>query len=178
MLSVSFVTSYRHLPKLISKSYVKKLSTGHQAPAGASVPNLSATDEQALTKFYEKQAGLKRMTYAEEVRTLLDQSIGFGVLSTNSKHHPGFPSGSVVGFQLDDKGFPFFSLSTMSSHTIDLLQDGRSSLTVLAKDFKGAAQGRVSLAGTIVKVTDEEKRAQLNEMYRARHKDAYWVEFG
>lgn len=66
----------------------------------------------------------------------------------------------------------------MSSHTTDLLQNGKASLTVLAKDFKGAAEGRVNLAGIIKKVTDEEKKAQLRTQYRVRHKDAYWVDFG
>ena len=65
-------------------------------------------------------------------------SIGFGVLSTNSKKLEGYPNGSVVGFGLDPKGRPLFAFSTMSSHTTDLAagkllqlhsQDGISPVT-------------------------------------------------
>lgn len=66
----------------------------------------------------------------------------------------------------------------MSAHTKDIQTDGRCSLTVLANDFKGAAQGRVVLIGTTEKVTDEAKRKQLREKYLAKHKDAFWVDFG
>lgn len=178
VVSMSFVAGFKQLPRWAAarKSHRLMMSTGHMASSGS--PKLSPPDEQAMNAFKEKQADLKRLSYAEEVRTLLDQSIGFGVLSTNSVQHAGFPTGSVVGFQLDEQGLPFFSFSTMSAHTSDLLEDGRASLTVLAKDFKGAAEGRVNIAGTVKKVVDEEKKAELRARYRLRHKDAYWVDFG
>ena len=115
---------------------------------------------------------------AEEVRTLIDQSIGYGVLSTNSADMPGFPTGSVVGFELDDNGLPFFVFSTMSAHTKDVLKDGKVSLTVMANDFKGAAEGRVVLIGNVVKSFDKEKIGLLRDKYLKKHKDAYWIDFG
>ncbi|CAN0404717.1 unnamed protein product, partial [Scytosiphon promiscuus] len=72
----------------------------------------------------------------------MEYSTGFGVLSTNSKSLDGYPSGSVVGFSLDDKGRPLFAFSSMSSHTSDLAGDSRASLTVTAANFKVRWTGR------------------------------------
>jgi putative heme iron utilization protein len=140
--------------------------------------NLTPEEERRVLQFKERQAALPRPTFAEEVKTLIDRSIGFGVLSTNSLQYPGFPTGSVVGFQTDQAGLPFFSFSTMSAHTNDLLKDGRASLTVMARNFQGAAEGRVVLIGKIKKVSDKEQREDLRARYLARHKDAYWIDFG
>ena len=176
--SMSIVSGFRQFSRwgVVARKSQRLMSTGHQASSTS--PKLSESEELTQTAFKDRQAELKRLSYAEEVKTLLDQSIGFGVLSTNSAHLPGFPTGSVVGFQLDEQGLPFFSFSTMSSHTTDLLQNEKASLTVLAKDFKGAAEGRVSIAGVIKKVTNEETLALLRTQYRLRHKNAYWVDFG
>jgi len=87
-------------------------------------------------------------------------------------------TGSVVGFAMEEDGKPFFVFSTMSAHTKDVLKDGKISLTVMAKDFQGAAEGRVVLIGDAVKVFDKEKIAAMREKYLARHKDAYWIDFG
>jgi hypothetical protein len=150
-------------------------STGHQPLGGI---HLTPDEERRVLQFKEQQAALPRPTFAEEVKTLIDRSIGFGVLSTNSLQYPGFPTGSVVGFQTEQQGLPFFSFSTMSAHTNDLLNDGRASLTVMAKNFQGAAEGRVVLIGKIDKVTDPTLQQDLRARYRARHKDAYWIDFG
>ncbi|CAM9324584.1 unnamed protein product [Ascophyllum nodosum] len=107
----------------------------------------------------------------------MQYSTGFGVLSTNSQSLEGYPSGSVVGFALDDDGRPLFAFSSMSSHTRDLLSDSRVSLTVTAANFKGAADGRVSLIGDARKVPDEDL-ASVREMYKAKHPKAYWIDFG
>ena len=151
-------------------------STGHQS-SNAAQP-LSKEDELLVERFREHQKGAARISMAEEVRTLIEQSIGYGVLSTNSADMPGFPTGSVVGFELDDKGLPFFVFSTMSAHTKDVLKDGKVSLTVMANDFKGAAEGRVVLIGSAVKLFDKEKIATLRDLYLKKHKDAYWIDFG
>jgi putative heme iron utilization protein len=77
-----------------------------------------------------------------------------------------------------DEGLPFFSFSTMSAHTTDIVKDGKVSLTVMASDFKGAAEGRIVLIGNVEKVADEEKKKSLRELYLSKHKDAYWIQFG
>ena len=115
----------------------------------------------------------------DQVRTLIDRSLGYGTLSTNSKQFPGFPTGSVVGFALDpDDNLPFFVFSSMSAHTGDIVQDGRVSLTVLAADFKGAAEGRVVLIGSVKKLADASRQAALRDQYLAKHKEAFWIDFG
>lgn len=130
-----------------------------------------------MTKFQEHQKSAARLTNAEEVRTLIENSNGYGVLSTNSKQYDGYPTGSVVGFSLDDDGHPFFVFSSMSAHTQDVAEDKRVSLTVMANDFKGAAEGRVVLIGDVVPL-EEDKKAMYRELYMKRHPDAFWIDFG
>jgi hypothetical protein len=131
---------------------------------------------QNLLNDHQKKA--QKLPFAIEARTLLQKSLGFGVLSTNSVHLEGFPFGSVVGFHLTDEGKPFFILSKLSSHTKDLLTDGKSSLTVSSREFKGADDGRVTLTGTISSISDQSERQKLREQYLSKHKDAYWIDFG
>ena len=159
-----------------SRSLVMKEQTGHMTPNDA--PKLSPEDEKAIATFKEHQHSAARISFAEEVRTLIEKSNHFGVLSTNSNNLEGYPAGSVVGFQVDDEGMPFFVFSSMSAHTTDVLKDGRSSLTILSEEFKGAAEGRVVLVGDIKKCFDKDKIKQLREKYLEYHKDAFWVDFG
>lgn len=84
----------------------------------------------------------------------------------------------MVGFAPDPSGRPVFVFSGMSSHTRDLLADDRCSLTVAAKEFKGAADGRVNLMGRVSLVQDEEEREGCKEAYLEKHPGAFWVEFG
>jgi hypothetical protein len=65
-------------------------------------------DEKLVAAFREHQKGASRLSMADEVRTLIEQSIGYGVISTNSVAFPDYPTGSVVGFALEDDGRPFF----------------------------------------------------------------------
>ena len=168
----------RKLPffRMMSSGDDKK-NQGHLPPSGLEQA-VSPADQKLIENFKDQQSKAKRLTFAEEVRGLLDQSIHFGVLSTNSASLDGYPSGSVVGFMLDEQGYPFFSFSTMSGHTTDILKDGKCSLSVLAKNFKGAAEGRVTLTGDVRKVFSRERIQQLRERYKLFHKDAYWVDFG
>lgn len=150
---------------------------GHKVSSSIET-QLSPEEQQMIARLQEQQSKAPKLTFAEEVRTLIDQSLHFGVISTNSASHRGYPSGSVVGFMLDDAGLPFFSFSTMSGHTTDLMKDGKCSLTVLAKNFKGASEGRVTIVGNVSKVADEEQKRQLREKYLSYHGDAYWIDFG
>ena len=84
----------------------------------------------------------------------------------------------MVGFAPDADGHPVFVFSGMSTHTQDLLADPRCSLTVAAKEFKGAADGRVNLMGRVSLVTDEGEKEKLREVYLAKHPGAFWAGFG
>ena len=165
MLCSRFISSYRsplfnrRLANQLRQSFsikAEKVETGHQAPSGGG-PTLTADEEALVAKFKENQAAAKKLSFAEEVRTLIDTSICYGTISTNSVQYEGFPTGSIVGFELDDAGRPFFVFSSMSAHTKDILADDRASLTITAKDFKGAAEGRVVLIGTNWKKTYKER---------------------
>lgn len=159
----------------ISSRFIVSMSS-HDS--GSSAPQLTAEEEKMMINFKKHQESAARLSFAEETRTLIEQSLGYGVLSTNSIQFPGYPTGSIVGFATNEEGLPFFSFSTMSAHTKDISKDGRVSLTITSKDFKGAAEGRVVLIGDIEPVTQSEDVASMREKYLARHKDAYWVQFG
>jgi putative heme iron utilization protein len=85
------------------------------------------------------------------------------------RSNPGFPGGSVVGFAPDEQGRPLFVFSGMSSHTQDILANPKCSLTIAAKEFKGAADGRVNLMGTCGRLKGEEEIAKAKEIYLQKH---------
>ena len=55
--------------------------TGHQASSNQ--PELSEIEQNILNNYREHQQKAARLSVAEEVRTLVEQSTGYGVLSTN-----------------------------------------------------------------------------------------------
>ena len=84
----------------------------------------------------------------------------------------------MVGFAPDEEGRPLFVFSGMSSHTQDILADPKCSLTVAAKEFKGAADGRVNLMGQCERLKDKELIQECKKIYLEKHPGAFWVEFG
>jgi putative heme iron utilization protein len=124
----------------------------------------------------EHQAACQKLTWAEEVRTIMTQKSAFAVLSTISKKHGGFPMGSIAGFAVDAQGRPFFSFSTLSAHTQNLIADPRCSLCVTEANFKGAADARVTLMGNVARVEGAEED-ELRKAYVQSHAGAYWAEF-
>lgn len=86
--------------------------------------------------------------------------------------------GSVVAFVPDEDGLPIFSFSLLSAHTKDVNADPRVSLTVKERDFQNAANGRVILIGSVAKITSEAEVVKSREKYLAKHKDAFYVDFG
>ena len=162
---------------LYSTDKKEEAQTGHQTVQSEAMTQMSDEDQAYVAKLQEHQKSAARLSNAVEVRTLVENSSGYGVLSTNSKAYDGYPTGSVVGFALDDEGYPFFVFSSMSAHTGDVMADGRVSLTVMASDFKGAAEGRVVMIGDTVALDDSQKSA-YRDMYLKRHPDAFWIDFG
>ena len=69
----------------------------------------------------------------------------YGVLSTHSVEHPGYPFGSVVPYVPDRDGNPLMLLSHLSQHTHNLDADGRCSLTVVEAG-EGDVQTRARLS--------------------------------
>jgi len=139
---------------------------------------LSPAEEKAMQAYGEHQQNAPKMGWATDVRTLVQYNHGFAVMSTFSKAEPDYPGGSVVGFAVDDEGRPLFIFSGMSTHTQDILANPHCSLTVAAKDFKGAADGRVNLMGQAALIKDEAEKQAARDLYLKKHPSAFWVDFG
>jgi len=150
----------------------------HDVRSGGDAATEMDPEEMKIQQaFAEHQQNAPKLGWATDIRTLVQYNHGFAVMSTNSKANPGYPGGSVVGFAPDEEGRPVFIFSGMSTHTQDLLADPRCSLTIAAKEFKGAADGRVNLMGKVSKVPPEECEA-LKQLYLEKHPGAFWVHFG
>jgi putative heme iron utilization protein len=139
---------------------------------------LSPEEQQKMEAYSTHQQNAPKLGFPADVRTLIQYNHGFAVMSTFSKAEPEYPSGSVVGFAVDDIGRPIFIFSGMSSHTQDLLANPYCSLTVAAKDFKGAADGRVNLQGKCELIKDPAEKDAAKEIYMKKHPGAFWVNFG
>ena len=100
-MSPALAYTPRAVPRMVRSLSTRKWSTeekketGHMAPSNMQQPQLTPEEEKMLTSFREHQSKAARLSMAEEVRTLLDQSIGFGVLSTNSDQFGGYPTGYI-----------------------------------------------------------------------------------
>lgn len=149
---------------------------GHDT--GAAGAQISEEELAVAKKYQEHQQAAARPGFAAECRTLVDAG-RYATLSTNSRGDlAGFPAGSIVGYAAGvEDGLPVFAFSSMSAHTGDVQADGRCSLTVTAPGFTGAADGRVTLVGTLVAIGEDDKPA-AREQYLAKHPDAFWVDFG
>jgi len=146
-------------------------------------PALSEEEQKVQKAVMEHQQGAARLSQAEDARSLVAYSTGYAVLSTLSSQVDGYPSGALVGFATDSKGLPVFCFSGMSSHTKDLLADSKSdakaALTVTAKGFEGAADGRVVLIGDVKKCSKAEVEEEgLAAVYKGKHPNAFWADFG
>lgn len=163
------------LPRRASASDEGQRDEGHKPPPSAASLPQSELDLQATLSAHQQSA--PRLSFPASVRSLVANQHGYAVLSTNSASSPSYPSGSVVGFCLDDAGSPCFLFSTMSGHTQDVLADPKCSLTVAAGDFKGAADGRVTLTGQTARLPAAE-RGRIEELYLQKHPGAFWASFG
>mmetsp|Transcript_54701 Transcript_54701/g.97585 ORF Transcript_54701/g.97585 Transcript_54701/m.97585 type:complete len:408 (-) Transcript_54701:166-1389(-) len=149
---------------------------GHQVKGMQEVDPETAA-KQAIVR--EQQQNCPRLSWAEEMRTILAQQKGFATLSTVAQKGSieGFPTGSIVGFAVDEKGRPIFVFSSMSTHTKNLQKDARASLCVTESSFQGAADARVVLTGEVRRVPKGEDE-DLRKRYMDSHPNAYWAMFG
>ena len=181
---VAPTTSFRSSPLMLTRRFLSsKDEDESKAPkhdtGGGAVDELPEKVQQQLMAYQEHQQNAPKLDHATDVRTLIQYNHGFAVISTQSKAHPGYPSGSVVGFAPDaETGRPVFIFSGMSGHTQDLLLDPKCSLTIAAKDFKGAADGRVSLLGKCELIKDAKEKENAKALYQAKHPGAFWINFG
>ena len=163
---------------VIASSALSMKAPQHDVKSGGpSAKEMDPEEVKIQTALAEHQQNAPKLGFDVDVRSLVQYNHGFAVMSTNSKANPGFPGGSVVGFAPDEEGRPVFIFSGMSTHTQDLLADPKCSVTIASKEFKGAADGRVNLMGSVNLVKPNERDA-MKEIYLAKHPGAFWVEFG
>jgi len=143
------------------------------------MPEVDPETAAKQERLREHQASCERLSWPEEIRTLMAQPAAFATLSTihTKEGLEGAPLGSIVGFATDDTGLPIFSFSGMSAHTKNVLVNPVASLCVTEPNFVGAADARTTFVGTM-KVLKGEARQVAEEAYLKAHPDAYWVKFG
>jgi putative heme iron utilization protein len=111
-------------------------------------------------------------SHAERARTLVSRETT-GTLSTLDPD--GFPHGSYVTFALEGAD-PVFLVSTLATHTQNLLRDPRASLMAHeSREEDPLANGRVTLIGRCEKVEDP---AGARAAFLAAHpRAAYYADF-
>ncbi|GAX84646.1 hypothetical protein CEUSTIGMA_g12067.t1 [Chlamydomonas eustigma] len=157
---------------------IVRRAAGMATQATPTVPEVYTTSEDPeVLAFQQHQKTAARPSPAEDARTMMGLA-RFGVLSTVSVREDarGLPLGSVVEFAVDGSGSPIFAVSSLSSHTRDLKEDGRASLTVMAPGFQGVKDSRFTLQGRVRQVEDEDK-GPLRQAFLTKYPDAFWVDF-
>ena len=151
---------------------------GHQVKGMAPVDEETAKRQEAMRAHQE---ACPRLSWAEEIRTMAAQKGGFACLSTFQSGGgaiSGFPSGSMVGFAVQDDGLPIFCFAGMSGHTKNLVKDSRAALTVTEKSFEGAADARAVFSGRVTMIKDKAEDEAARAAYLASHPGAFWANFG
>ncbi|MBL8204450.1 MAG: pyridoxamine 5'-phosphate oxidase family protein [Blastocatellia bacterium] len=93
----------------------------------------------------------------ELVRNLLQQE-KYGVLSTLSIKHEGWPFGSATPYALTANGEPLIFVSSLAEHTRNMLNDRRVSLFIqdTATNANPQALARATLLGVVEAVSEDE----------------------
>jgi hypothetical protein len=73
----------------------KSAPAGHDVPKGSRA-EISPKEMKIQAAFAEHQQNAAKLSFAEDVRTLVQYNHGFAVISTNSKSNEGYPNGSDV----------------------------------------------------------------------------------
>ncbi|WCJ43630.1 FMN binding [Euphorbia peplus] len=148
------------------------MASAAQSPAQA----VSTGDvDNALQLIQTHQEKAARLSPVEEIKTALNHSVR-GVLSTFSQKHEGYPSGSMVDFACDVDGTPILAVSSLATHSKDLLGNAKCSLLV-ARDPEDRTDLVITLHGDAVAVPEEDRTA-VRTAYLAKHPNAFWVDFG
>ncbi|CAH9098903.1 unnamed protein product [Cuscuta epithymum] len=149
------------------------MASSTKAPTQVASDAGNEVDAFQLIQFHQEKAA--RLPPVEEVKTVLYNSRR-GVLSTFSKKHEGYPSGSMVDFACDAYGTPILAISNLAAHSQDLLANPKCSLLV-AKDPEDRTDLIINVHGDAIAVSDTDKD-DIRAAYLARHPDAFWVDFG
>ncbi|XP_022747086.1 uncharacterized protein LOC111296877 [Durio zibethinus] len=165
-----FPFSLTHPPRPLS-TIASAFQSSSQAVSSGDV-NKETNLFQIIQAHQEKAA---RLSPLEEIRTVLDQSTR-GMLSTFSQKLEGYPSGSMVDFACDANGYPILAVSSLATHTKDLLANPKCSLLV-ARDPDDRTDLVITLHGDAISVSEKD-HAAVRTAYLAKHPNAFWVDFG
>ncbi|XP_020578505.1 glutamyl-tRNA reductase-binding protein, chloroplastic-like [Phalaenopsis equestris] len=172
-----FSTQVRYLCRSRSPFSVHPLAMASSARPSSQIAVSSDVDgaSDVFHLIHAHQATAPRLPPLEEVRTILNNSIR-GVLSTFSKEHEGYPSGSMVDFACDHDGSPVLAVSSLAVHSKNLLVNPKCSLLV-SKDPEDRADIVITLYGDAVPVPEDDREA-ARTVFLQRHPNAFWVDFG
>eukprot|EP01026_Neomeris_dumetosa_P079229 TRINITY_DN8625_c1_g1_i12.p1 TRINITY_DN8625_c1_g1~~TRINITY_DN8625_c1_g1_i12.p1 ORF type:complete len:355 (+),score=27.07 TRINITY_DN8625_c1_g1_i12:74-1066(+) len=167
---------YISIRQITMSAQEQKQEQGHQVDKG-SVYSEQQMDPE-IEAFRKHQQSVPKPTPAEASRSIVKMS-SYGILSTLGSEEgvEGFPIGTSAQYAIDTKGRPIFCISTLASHTKDLMKDPKGCLSVQVPYFKSLADGRVSLIGNIKKVSEEELE-ECKKVYSEAHPKAFWINFG
>ena len=109
---------------------------------------------------------------AEVLRNLLRQE-KYGVLSTLSVKHEGWPFGSATPYALTASGEPLIFVSSLAEHTRNMMNDPRVSLFIQDTATKANPQSiaRATLLG-VVEAVAETEREEAARLYLQRFPEA------
>ena len=175
-----FAALRNRVPPSINQYIVTNIPRGRCRMNAAQEENASAVEitEAELAAFQDHQSKVPKLPLAVLARTMVANG-SIGVLSTLARGDSigGYPTGSVVEYAAEEDGSLIMSLSSLSAHTGDVLNDARCSITILANGFKGMKDARITLVGKMAPV-EGNNIEKARELYVAKHPDSFWVDFG
>ncbi|GMH35119.1 hypothetical protein BSKO_02987 [Bryopsis sp. KO-2023] len=121
-------------------------------PSVLSVTTVRATAEKAAVETEGGESSIPAI--GNTARTIVDL-VSHGTLSTVSED--GSPLGTFVTYVLDRKGQPILRLRSSAVHTQNLLRSPRCSLFVQPEDLPARRLARVSLLGSVTKLSEDEE---------------------
>ena len=126
-----------------------------------------------------KSFEIKRLNKYELVKTMINQSKGYGTLSTLSSYKKikDYPQNSVVAYSCTKEGKPIFCFSSISQHSRNIKLNNRVSFSLTEKNFLNAADVRATFVGNIKKVDDKDYTLLLKELFMSSHPHAFWANF-
>ena len=113
------------------------------------------------------------------IYNLVNQKESQGYLSTlnYSNKLKDYPFSSLVGFSVDDNGFPILSMSDISQHSKNINKNNNTSLLIPQRGLTSQNQKRVTITGNIYKIIDQDENNYMKEKYLESHKNAYWLKY-
>ncbi len=115
------------------------------------------------------------MSNSQQIETVqkLIQQEKFGVLSTLSVKHDGWPFGSATPYAISASGDPIILVSSLAEHTKNMMNDPRVSLFIqnTTTDANPQSIARATLLG-VVEAVNENESEDAAQKYLSRFPDA------